>query len=156
MRLNIIAVGNKMPTWVTTAFKEFEKRFFSEFPLTLIEIPANKRVRSSTVLRLKEEEGQKILASLAPRTMTIALDERGTLMDTQALAKQIERFQSKVAALNFVIGGPDGLSEQCLSKADMRWSLSPLTLPHPLVRIILIEQLYRAISILKNHPYHRA
>ncbi len=156
MRLHIIAVGTKMPKWTEAAFSEYAKRFSPAFPLTLIDIPLSKRSTANTVARYIAEEGAAILATIPSKSITIALDERGKLWDTQTLAKQIEHFQNTTPQLNFLIGGPDGLSKTCLEKAHLQWSLSPLTLPHPLVRVVLVEQLYRAISILQHHPYHRA
>lgn len=155
MQLQIVAIGTKMPTWINSAFVEYAKRFPKDFPIVLKEIPTLKRHKNQPTLQIIQEEGQKILAQLPSKTLTIALDERGVLWDTKTLANQISVFQTKTSQLNFLIGGPDGLSTECLKKANIHWSLSPLTLPHPLVRIILIEQLYRAISILNNHPYHR-
>lgn len=156
MRLQIIAIGTKMPKWTEMAFSEYAKRFSREFPLTLTEIPMPKRPRSDSVERYIMEEGTAILNAIPEKSITIALDERGKLWKTEELAKQISNFQANTSQLNFLIGGPDGLSKTCLDKAHVHWSLSPLTLPHPLVRVILAEQLYRAISILNNHPYHRA
>ena len=155
MQLQIIAIGTKMPGWVNEGFSEYAKRFPRDFSLILTEIPMPKRHKNQSILQAIREEEQKILACLSSRSFTIALDEQGKLWDTKTLANQISNFQVKTSQLNFLIGGPDGLSPSCLKKADVHWSLSPLTLPHPLVRIILIEQLYRAVSILNNHPYHR-
>ena len=155
MQLQIIAIGTKMPAWVNAAFSEYAKRFSREFPIALTEIPMPTRHKNQAVSRAIQEETQKILVCLPPKSLTIALDERGKLWDTKTLATQISNFQTQTSQLNFLIGGPDGLSTECLNKANIRWSLSPLTLPHPLVRIVLIEQLYRAVSVLNNHPYHR-
>ena len=130
-----------MPLWVTTPFLEYAKRFPKEFPISLIEIPLKK--------------SNEILNYFTPKSLNIALDERGMLRNSQEFAKQMGIFQLQNREVNFFIGGPDGHSKELLSKADLRWSLSPLTLPHPLVRVVLIEQLYRAISILNHHPYHR-
>lgn len=155
MRLQIIAVGTKMPQWTEMAFSEYAKRFSREFPLTLTEIPMPKRSRANTVDRYIAEEGAAMLSTIPQKSITIALDERGKLWNTEELARQIDHFQNNTPQLNFLIGGPDGLSKACVEKAQIQWSLSPLTLPHPFVRILLVEQLYRAISILNNHPYHR-
>lgn len=155
MRLHIIAVGTKMEKWTNMAFSEYAKRFPREFPLVLTEIAMPKRSRANTTARYIAEEGTEMLAAIPHRSITIALDEGGKLWNTAELAKQIDHFKNNTPQLNLLIGGPDGLSEACLEKAAVHWSLSPLTLPHPLVRILLVEQLYRAISILNNHPYHR-
>ncbi len=156
MHLQIIAVGTKMPQWTEMAFSEYAKRFSREFSLTLTEIPMPKRSPANTVTRYITEEGTKMLAAIPAKSITIALDEGGKLWNTAELAKQIEYFKNNTPQVNFLIGGPDGLAKACLEKAAVQWSLSPLTLPHPLVRILLVEQLYRAISILNHHPYHRA
>jgi 23S rRNA (pseudouridine1915-N3)-methyltransferase len=155
MKLNIISVGHKMPAWVELAFQEYKKRFPPQFSVTLTEIFSKIRHTSTPIQKIIEDEGEKILASLPKKAVTIALDEHGKQWDTQEFSKKIKAWQHETPTVNFLIGGPDGLSKTCLSTADDRWSLSPLTLPHPLVRIILIEQLYRAVSILHNHPYHR-
>jgi 23S rRNA (pseudouridine1915-N3)-methyltransferase len=155
MRFNIIALGNKMPKWVELGFQEYAKRFTKENPLTLIEIPIQKRTSSRSLSRIIDEEGQKVINALVPKAVTIALDERGKPWSTQELATEILNFQRTTSAINFMIGGPDGLSKDCIAKADLQLSLSKLTLPHPIVRILLIEQLYRAVSIINNHPYHR-
>ena len=145
-----------MPLWTETAFSEYAKRFLREFPLTLTKIPMPKRSRTNAAASYKAEEGAAMLRAIPEKSITIALDEQGQLWNTAELAQKIESFQQNTPQINFLIGGPDGLSEACFKKAEIQWSLSPLTLPHPLVRVLLVEQLYRAISILHHHPYHRA
>ena len=157
MKLQIISVGSKMPSWVEMAFLEYKKRFPREFTLSLKEIPLKKRTsnRHQDILRIIEEEGEKIIAAIPEKSFTIALDERGKSFTTLQLSQKLSDLQSETPMINFLIGGPDGLAKKCIEQADLQWSLSNLTLPHPLVRVILIEQLYRAISILNHHPYHR-
>lgn len=155
MRFHIIAVGQKMPAWVETGFTDYAKRFSSEFSLTLTEVPAEKRTQNKNTESIKQGEGTKILHHLTPGSVSVALDEHGKLFTTTELATQIEAWRLKTSMVQFFIGGADGLSKECLEKANIKWSLSPLTFPHALVRIMLAEQLYRAVSILKGHPYHR-
>jgi 23S rRNA (pseudouridine1915-N3)-methyltransferase len=155
MSLTLMAVGEKMPAWVTEVFQEYAKRMPHEYKLQLVEIPAAKRNKNMNSVHLKTVESDKILAALPKNAYVIALDEHGTLHTSDQLAKQLERWRASHPQVYFVVGGPDGLSEALLSRAQEKWSLSPLTLPHPLVRVIVAEQLYRAWSILKDHPYHR-
>lgn len=159
MQVHIIALGTKMPAWVKEGCQEYKTRLTAHFPVTVTEIPLVKRSKNLSdkeLNKIKDLEGQKLLTALSSKSLTVALEVTGKSMSTELFAKQLDALQHKTATLNFLIGGPDGLSPNCLSKADFAWSLSPLTLPHPLVRIILLEQLYRASSLLKNHPYHRA
>ncbi len=142
MYFQIIAVGNKMPQWVTTAFLEYHKRFPREYSITLTEIPLKKAT-------------QQLLTWFNPKNMIVVLDEKGEQWNTEGLSQKIIKWQNHTSTVHFIIGGPDGLPSECLAKANIRWSLSQLTLPHPMVRVILIEQLYRAITLLNNHPYHR-
>lgn len=152
----IITVAQKMPDWVTQAFNEYHKRFNKDLKCQLIEIPIKKRGQNISIEKCLSEEAHLIEASLNPGSKTFALDVKGKSYTSEALAESIEKVWQQTSQINFIIGGPDGLDESILKKADIRWSLSPLTLPHGLVRIVLIEQLYRSYCILKNHPYHRA
>lgn len=155
MHLSIIAIGKSMPSWVETGFQEYSKRLPPEFHLKLIEIEAAKRGKNADISRILQEEGDKILAAIPKNNFVVALEREGKEWDTATLAKNIQQWQLESQSVSFLIGGPEGLSPHCLEKADQKWSLSPLTFPHPLVRIILVEQLYRAWSLLKGHPYHR-
>jgi len=160
MRIRLLAVGNKLPSWVEEGFNEYLKRFPASCSLELIEIPAEKRSPSqkqtgASVQQLIAREGEKLLAVIKPGHRVVTLEVTGQLWSTEKLASHIEKWQGEGRHIDMLIGGPDGLSQACSNKADTKWSLSPLTLPHPLVRIIVAEQLYRAVSILKNHPYHR-
>jgi 23S rRNA (pseudouridine1915-N3)-methyltransferase len=155
MILRILTVGNKMPDWVQQGFHEYAKRVASPWRLELQEITAEKRGKTSNIAQLKIREGEKILAALKPDSAVIALDVTGQAFSSPELALQLKTLQKDYRYTEFIIGGADGLSTACLEKANLRWSLSPLTYPHALVRIILAEQLYRGISILQQHPYHR-
>ena len=145
-----------MPAWVQTGYAEYAKRLPSECRLTLVEIPAVARSKSSDPLRAKREEGEKILKALPRGAWVVALDESGAAHTTRSLAQTLQRQLGQGRDLALLVGGADGLSPECLQRADEKWSLSPLTFPHPLVRVIVAEQLYRAYSLSKNHPYHRA
>lgn len=155
MRIRILAIGDKMPQWINEGFLEYRKRFAPPFSLELIEIPAEKRTKQSDIKRLIQYEGEKLIATIKPNHFVIALHVQGKTWDTEILAKKLKDWQNEGRNIDFLIGGPDGLSSDCLQKAELQWSLSALTLPHPLVRVILAEQLYRAITINQNHPYHR-
>lgn len=161
MHLNIIAVGKKMPHWISEGFEDYAKRFSKDISVSLIEITPEKRGNQTAAI-VKEREGERILEAIAnlspqksPKSYTIALDVLGKSYSTETLAQKLSHHQSHYSSLNFVIGGADGLSKTCLEHANELWSLSPLTFPHALVRVVLIEQLYRAYSLLNNHPYHR-
>ncbi len=156
MIIRILAIGTKMPSWVNDGFNEYAKRFTGACSLVLCEIPAEKRPKNADVPRIIEREGEKLLAAIKPGHHVIVLDVKGQSWSSEQLATHIKHWQSDGRHIDMLIGGPDGLSHACLQKAETKWSLSPLTLPHPLVRIILAEQLYRAVSILQNHPYHRS
>jgi 23S rRNA (pseudouridine1915-N3)-methyltransferase len=155
MRVRLLAIGNKEQKWVEEGFHTYAKRFPPSYPFEFVEIPAEKRSKQSDISRIIEVEGTKLLNAVKPNHCLIALDVKGEAWSTEVLAEKLKRLQTSGKSLDLLIGGPDGLSAACLKKADLRWSLSPLTFPHPLVKIIVVEQLYRAISILQNHPYHR-
>lgn len=155
MRIRLLAIGNKLPRWVEEGFQEYVKRFPASCYLELIEIPAEKRSKQSVIQQLVEREGEKLIAALKPGNRVIALEVKGQLWSTEKLAEHLQHWQGEGRNIDMLVGGPDGLSPACLQKAEIKWSLSPLTLPHPLVRILVAEQLYRAVSILQNHPYHR-
>lgn len=155
MKIQLICVGQKMPQWISQGFQEYNKRLSSHLKLELVEIALPHRGKNADIQRLKEEEGEKMLTIISPQTHIVALDERGQLWNTQQLASQLQHWLNESSNVALLVGGPDGLSQNCLNKARQKWSLSPLTLPHPLVRVVIAEQLYRAWSLLNNHPYHR-
>lgn len=144
-----------MPGWVTEGFQEYAKRLPPECRLNLIEIAPGKRTKGTEAARAVREEGERMLAALPKGCYVIALDARGTQWDTEQLTGQLKDWLQQGRDVTLLIGGPDGLAESCLKRADQIWSLSKLTLPHPLARIVVAEQLYRAWSMIKNHPYHR-
>ncbi len=156
MKFRLIAVGQKMPDWVTDGFKDYADRLPADFRLELVELPLAQRSKSQSIERAINNEGERILATLHDRERVIALDVRGKSWSTEKLAEQLRGWREDARDVAFIIGGPDGLSDQVMQRAEQKWSLSALTLPHPLVRVVVAEQLYRAWSILNNHPYHRA
>lgn len=155
MKIKLIAVGTKMPSWVTQAFFEYQRRFPKDMPLELVEIPAGKRGKNADIARILHKEGQAMLAAVPHNYKIVTLDIPGKPWDTKQLAMQLESWKLDGRNIAILIGGPEGLAPECKQKAQQSWSLSPLTLPHPLVRVIMAESLYRAWSITANHPYHR-
>lgn len=155
MKIHLIAVGTHMPAWINIGYQEYAKRLPPECSLRLIEIEAGKRTKNCDITKLIEQESQQMLAAIPKNNHVIALDVQGRAWDTPQLAQQLQSWLHSGQDISLLIGGPDGLSSKCRQTAHARWSLSPLTLPHPLVRVMLAEQLYRAWSILQNHPYHR-
>ncbi len=154
MQLQILAIGKNMPAWINAGFQEYAKRLPKGF-VSLHELPAAKFSAQHTAEQLKEDEGARLLKAVPVKRRIIALEIEGQAWSTPELAQQLSNWQQRGQDLSFIIGGPEGLSQDLLNRADEQWSLSALTLPHPLVRIILMEQLYRAWSLLQNHPYHR-
>lgn len=155
MRIRLIAVGTRMPAWVNEGFEEYRKRLNQDVTLELVEIPAGKRGKNADLDRILDKEGELMLAALHPSDYVITLDVKGQRLSTEKLAQQLEKRLQQGNHVALLIGGPEGLPPQCRQKAQESWSLSDLTLPHPLVRVLIAEQLYRAWSILKGHPYHR-
>lgn len=145
-----------MPEWVNQGYNEYARRMPPELSLDLVEIPLAHRGKNPDIPRLMQREGDAILSTLGPRDRVIALEVGGRNWSTEKLAGQLESWQLDGRDVSFLVGGPDGLADICRDRADQLWSLSALTLPHPLVRILLAEQLYRAWSVTRNHPYHRA
>jgi 23S rRNA (pseudouridine1915-N3)-methyltransferase len=155
MRVSLIAVGTRMPDWVEAGVAEYRKRLPPELVFEIREIALGKRGKNADVARAVQQEGEAMLAALAPRDHVIALDVRGRSIGTEQLAAQLAQWRMSGDNVSLLVGGPDGLAANCLARAQERWSLSALTLPHPLVRIVVAEQLYRACAINNNHPYHR-
>lgn len=154
-RLRIVAVGHKMPDWVQSGFDEYRKRMPREYAVELKELAPVHRGKNADVARAIEQEGEQVLAALAPGDHVVALEVKGKSWSTEALAEFMQKRLDEGERISFLIGGADGLSAACRQRAQTQWSLSALTLPHPLVRVLLMEQLYRAWSILHSHPYHR-
>lgn len=155
MKFSIIAVGTRMPVWVTAGFSEYSKRLPRDFSVELVELPLGPRGKNASVAKAIAKEGEQMLAAIPKGSRVVALDVLGKPWSTEQLADNISSWAMQNGNISLLIGGPDGLAPECLQLADARWSLSALTLPHPIVRIVLIEQLYRAWSILNNHPYHK-
>jgi 23S rRNA (pseudouridine1915-N3)-methyltransferase len=154
-RMRIIAVGSRMPQWVREPFDDYINRLGSGLKISLTEIEPGPRSAGRSPAKAIETEGQRILAALRPNDFVVALDERGTEMTTRELAAWLATRQRDGSDLAFLIGGPDGFAAEVVQRADFKWSLSRLTFPHALVRVLLAEQLYRAHAVLSNHPYHR-
>ncbi len=158
MKLSVVAVGHRLPDWLDSGFNQYAKRMPRDMPLNLIELKPEARrdePGSSAAARVLEKEAQRIEAALPKGALSVVLDETGKAVSTQQLAQRLDRWRGDGRDVAFVIGGADGTAARLKSGADWLWSLSPLTLPHGLVRVLLAEQLYRAVSILNNHPYHR-
>jgi 23S rRNA (pseudouridine1915-N3)-methyltransferase len=145
-----------MPAWVTAGYTEYARRLPHECSLQLVEIPVSKRRKSLPAARAMQEEGQLMLAAIPAGCLVIALDVTGKAWSTAGLAERLQQWMAGGRDVALLVGGPDGLAPECLASSDIRWSLSALTYPHALVRIILAEQLYRAWSINAGHPYHRS
>lgn len=155
MKIHLICIGHRTPSWVREGFEEYAQRLPANCRLNLIEIPAQKRSKQTDLLRLQRQEGKQMLAAMVPGTWVIALDEHGQHWDSRQLAQQLAQWMQTAHAVTLLVGGPEGLAQECLQSAQQCWSLSSLTLPHQLVRIVVAEQVYRAWSLLNNHPYHR-
>lgn len=144
-----------MPSWVNEGFSDYIKRLPADFKIRLTEIPAEKRLKNSNLPKIMEMESEKLWAAIPAQNFKIALDRKGLSVDTLEMAKNLGKFKDLGQNMSFLVGGPEGISEAVLGKVDALWSLSKLTLPHPLVRVLLAEQFYRAWSIISAHPYHR-
>lgn len=155
MKLLIVTVGHKMPDWITTGFNEYAKRMPRELKIELIEIKPEPRTTGKTTLQIMEAEAQRILHALPSNCRRIALDERGAMPTTKLLAAQLKDWMSAGSDVAFIIGGADGLHDTVKQAAHQLMALSAFTLPHAFVRVLLAEQLYRAYSLMHNHPYHR-
>jgi 23S rRNA (pseudouridine1915-N3)-methyltransferase len=154
VRVNLIAVGQRMPGWVSDGFEDYARRLRGRLPINLTEIPAVKR-GSGDVARAMTEEGRRQLAAIRVADHVVALDERGKTRTSLELSHWLgERMRAGVD-LAFLVGGADGFAPEVIARANERWSLSALTLPHALVRVVFAEQLYRAVTLLDGHPYHR-
>lgn len=145
-----------MPSWVEQGYKEYAQRLPAEARLELKEIAPGKRGKNADIKRIIQDEGQRIIASVPKKSHVVVLDVKGKPWSTEQLSERLDAWMQSGQDISLMIGGPEGLSEECLALGREHWSLSSLTFPHPLVRIIVAEQLYRAWTVLKNHPYHRA
>jgi 23S rRNA (pseudouridine1915-N3)-methyltransferase len=155
MRVRVIAVGTRLPAWVRSACEDYLARLASRLAISLVEIEPGPRTAGGTAHKAIAAEGQRLLGAVRPADQVAILDERGTQLSTRELAAWLQERMQRGEDLAFLIGGPDGLAPQVLARGNFTLSLSRLTLPHALVRVLLAEQLYRAHSILTHHPYHR-
>jgi 23S rRNA (pseudouridine1915-N3)-methyltransferase len=156
MKCRLIAAGTRLPDWVNSGFREYQKRLRSPLSLELHEIPVATRRSGENPSRAMSREGTEMLAALGKDDFVVALEIAGKSMSTEQLSLWLAERMRDGRPLALLIGGPDGLSTECRERADQSWSLSPLTLPHALARVVVAEQLYRAVSLLAGHPYHRA
>ncbi len=156
MKAKLIAVGEHAPAWVAQGFADYQKRLLHGLPLELVEIEPGVRGKGRDAARAMSDEGARVLAAIPRGTWVVALDGRGKAHSSEQLAQRMEHWRGQGRDLVFLIGGPEGHAADVIARADEQWSLGPLTLPHMLVRLLVAEQLYRAVSILGNHPYHRA
>jgi 23S rRNA (pseudouridine1915-N3)-methyltransferase len=161
LRLLLVTASNRQPAWVDMGYAEYAERLRGRCTLELKTIPLAKRTASTSVGRALVEramadEGARMAAAIPDGAHVVALVENGKPWSTKDLAAKLERWAERGAPVAFLVGGPDGLGTDALARANERWSLSPLTLPHGLVRVVVAEALYRAWSVLQNHPYHRA
>jgi 23S rRNA (pseudouridine1915-N3)-methyltransferase len=155
MKLRVLAVGTRMPGWVREACDEYLRRLSAALPVSVTQLPPGPRPAGSPARAAIEAEGKKLLAALRPHDFVVALDERGAEMSTRELANWLSSRMQAGQDVAFLIGGPDGLAPGVLARSHLKWSLSRLTLPHALARVVLAEALYRAHAVLANHPYHR-
>lgn len=155
MKINIITIGTQMPSWVTEGVNEYLIRMPMDYQVMVTEIPAVKRLKNADFNAILEKEGIALLAKTDHSQINIALDRIGKEIDTKMLSQHLQQWHDEQQNINLLIGGPEGIHQNTLKQAHLTWSLSRLTLPHPLVRILIAEQLYRAYTIIKNHPYHR-
>jgi 23S rRNA (pseudouridine1915-N3)-methyltransferase len=156
MRCRLIAAGTRLPQWVNDGFRDYQKRLRSPLELELKEIAVANRRASEDPQRAILREGEAMLSTIQRDDYVVALEVTGKSMSTEELSEWLKGRLRESQPLVFMVGGPDGLSEPCRARANFRWSLSPLTLPHGLVRVLLAEQIYRARSMHAGHPYHRA
>jgi 23S rRNA (pseudouridine1915-N3)-methyltransferase len=155
MLIRLVSVGTRMPDWVDAGFREYAKRLPRECALELREVEPGRRGKNADIARAIAEEGQRMQSALAAGDHVVALDLSGSEWSTPQLADALRRWLGQGRNVALLVGGPDGLAADCLQRSSERWRLSALTFPHPLVRLLVAEQIYRAWSLLHNHPYHR-
>jgi len=155
MKLRLLAVGHKMPAWVEQGFAEYAKRLPADCSIELVEIPPGHRAKNTSKEKAMQQEADALRKAIRPQDHVVALEVKGHNWSTEQLAQQLEDWRMQGGDVALLVGGPDGMTAEVLALAKQRWSLSALTLPHPLVRVLLAEQLYRAWSILQGHPYHK-
>lgn len=155
MHIYIIAVGEKSPAWIETGIGEYIKRMPRECQVQMVSIPLSRRSKNKTIKQIQIDEQEKLIKHTPKNSYRVALDESGQSWTTILLAEKVKDWMQSIPIITFYIGGPDGFTEEFLEKVDFVWSLSSLTLPHMLVRVMLVEQLYRAWTVVKGYPYHR-
>jgi 23S rRNA (pseudouridine1915-N3)-methyltransferase len=156
VKARLVAVGERPPGWVTDGFEDYRKRLSHWLPLELVEIEPGMRGKGRDPARAIADEGGRVLAALPRQAHVVALDGHGKAWTSAQLAQRLEHWRGLGRDLAFIVGGPEGHAPEIAGRADETWSLGPLTLPHMLVRLLVAEQLYRAASVIANHPYHRA
>ncbi len=156
MRLRVVAIGGRPRSWVAQAWEQYAKRLPPQWRTELVEVPGARRSARQPDAEVKAAEAERVRGVLRPDERVVALDERGRELDSEGFAARLSGWLAEGRDIAFVVGGADGLDAAFLAAADFRWSLSPLTLPHEMVRAVLAEQLYRASTIIAGHPYHRA
>lgn len=156
MQINVMAVGTRLEPWIYQAFEIYQARLPRHLNLALAEVPVVRRSAGTDPAAAIDAEGQRLLRHVRPDDLALALDERGHQWSSTELATQLKAWLERYSRIAILIGGPDGLSKACRARANGLWSLSRLTLPHGMVRVLLVEQIYRAWTILQGHPYHRA
>ncbi len=155
MQLRLIAAGTRLPSWVNDGYEEYAARLTRDYKMELVEIALGTRSGSDTSQAIRKE-GEKMLAAIGERSYVVALQVTGKALTTENLAQFLRQRELDTREIAFCIGGPDGLAPEVDARASLRWSLSALTLPHALARVVVAEALYRAVSVIKGHPYHRA
>jgi len=156
MKISLLSVGTRMPAWVNEGVQEYSKRLPPDFQLQCVEIPMPRRGKNVDVDRARRHEADDLLSRIPRDDVVIAMEVGGKSLSTERLAGRLDTIRLEGRNVSLLVGGPDGLDGVCLERADEQWSLSALTLPHPLVRIVIAEQIYRAWTVLNGHPYHRA
>lgn len=155
MKLRLLAVGHKMPSWVEQGFAEYAKRLPADCAIELVEIAPGHRAKNTSKEKAMQQEAEALKKAIRPSDHVVALDVKGAAWSTEQLAQQLDGWRMQGGDVALLVGGPDGMTPELLALARQRWSLSALTLPHPLVRVLLAEQLYRAWTLLQGHPYHK-
>ena len=156
MKIRLIAAGTRQSAWVDEGFTTYAKRMPRESGFELVEVPIVKRGKSNNSPRVMEDEGKKMLGYVGSGSIVVTLDQNGQLFSSEDLGEQMQRWMMSGQDVALLIGGPDGLSPACHARGDLSWSLSRAVFPHGLVRVMVVEQLYRAWTLVKGHPYHRA
>lgn len=155
MIIHFIVVGQKMPKWVNEGYQEYAKRLPKSCSLKLVELPMAQRGKTGSAEQYKAEEAKRILAAMPKGACLVILDEHGKQTTTLEFSQKLEEWLASGQDIALVVGGPDGLQADLIQQAQWKWGLSKLTLPHPMVRVLVAEQIYRAWSVIQNHPYHR-